>query len=380
MIASPTLLIDEQKCRANIRRMAEKARSHNLEFRPHFKTHQSADIAEWFKDEGVTGITVSSVQMAGYFADHGWKDITIAFPVNIREIDQINKLANELDLTLLISDSESIPKLEKKLLSTVGVFIEIDTGSHRSGFRVSDPEEIDRLLSNLKNTAKLNCKGFYSHPGHSYSSRSKEEILNVHEDVLEQLALLKSRYDFSSEGFSICIGDTPCCSAADDFDVIDQISPGNFVFYDVMQAEIGSCSIEDIAVALACPVTAKYPSRNEIVIYGGAIHLSNERLGSNSTTHFGLPVTLRDQGWEVNENNGYVKSLSQEHGIVRCSDKFMNSVSIGDLIAVLPVHSCLTADLMSGYLTLKDKTLNHIRNCRYGGNFAEMTANTTGDR
>ncbi len=160
MFTSPTLLIDEQKCRANIRRMAEKARSHNLEFRPHFKTHQSADVAEWFKDEGVTGITVSSVQMAGYFADHGWKDITIAFPVNLREIDQINKLANELDLTLLISDRGSVSKLEKKLQAAVGVFIEIDTGSHRSGFQVSDAEEIDRLLDNIKNTAKLNCKGF----------------------------------------------------------------------------------------------------------------------------------------------------------------------------------------------------------------------------
>lgn len=364
MITSPALLIDEQKCRANILRMAEKARSHKLEFRPHFKTHQSADIAEWFKDEGVTGVTVSSVQMAAYFADHGWKDITIAFPVNLREIDQINKLANEIDLTLLISDSEVVNKLDKKLQSAVHILIEIDTGSHRSGFPVSDPEEIDRVLGNLKNAAKLNLRGFYSHPGHSYSSRSKEEILKVHEDVLGQLAVLRSRYDFSSEGLSICIGDTPCCSAADDFDGIDQISPGNFVFYDVMQAEIGSCSFEDIAVALACPVVAKYPSRNEIVIHGGAIHLSKDRVESGSLAHFGLPVTLTDKGWEAKDGNGYVKSLSQEHGIVKCSERFINSVSIGDLIAVLPVHSCLTADLMSSYLSLKGEKLNHIRNRR----------------
>lgn len=364
MITSPTLLIDEQKCRANISRMADKARNHNLEFRPHFKTHQSADIAEWFQDEGVTGITVSSVQMADYFAGHGWKDITIAFPINLREIDQINKLANKLDLTLLLSDSEPVSKLEEKLQAAVSVLIEIDTGSHRSGFQVSNPEKIDRLLDNLKNAAKLSCKGFYSHPGHSYSSRSKEEILKVHKDVLGQLSVLRSRYDFSAEGFSICIGDTPCCSAADDFDGIDRISPGNFVFYDVMQAEIGSCSIEDIAVALACPVVAKYPSRGEIVIHGGAIHLSKESLNSDSLTHFGLPVRLTDNSWEATDGNGYVKSLSQEHGIVKCSDKFMNSVNIGDLIAVLPVHSCLTADLMSGYLTLKGKRLNHIRKRR----------------
>ncbi len=60
----------------------------------------------------------------------------------------------------------------------------------------------------------------------------------MHEDVLEQLAVLRSQYDFSAEDFSICIGDTPCCSAADDFAAIDQISPGNFVFYDLMQSDI----------------------------------------------------------------------------------------------------------------------------------------------
>lgn len=38
---TPTLLLDENKCRANIAMMAAKASSHRLIFRPHFKTHQS---------------------------------------------------------------------------------------------------------------------------------------------------------------------------------------------------------------------------------------------------------------------------------------------------------------------------------------------------
>ncbi len=76
--------------------MAQKAKAHNLIFRPHFKTHQSAEIGNWFKDEGVNKITVSSVQMAEYFAESGWKDILIAFPVNIRETEQINRLASKI--------------------------------------------------------------------------------------------------------------------------------------------------------------------------------------------------------------------------------------------------------------------------------------------
>jgi D-serine deaminase-like pyridoxal phosphate-dependent protein len=51
-IMKPTLLLDEEKCRRNIRTMAEKARSSGVIFRPHFKTHQSIEIGNWFREEG----------------------------------------------------------------------------------------------------------------------------------------------------------------------------------------------------------------------------------------------------------------------------------------------------------------------------------------
>ena len=81
-IIKPTLLVDERKSRENIRRMVQRARNAGVSFRPHMKTHQSNEVGEWFRDEGVDRIAVSSVDMAKYFANGGWKDITIAFPFN----------------------------------------------------------------------------------------------------------------------------------------------------------------------------------------------------------------------------------------------------------------------------------------------------------
>ena len=67
-VTKPTFVVDPVICRRNIARMADKARGAGLKFRPHFKTHQSAAIGAWFREEGVTAITVSSVSMARYFA------------------------------------------------------------------------------------------------------------------------------------------------------------------------------------------------------------------------------------------------------------------------------------------------------------------------
>jgi len=71
--------------------MVQKAKSNHVILRPHFKTHQSRIIGKWFKKAKVDKIAVSSFSMAEYFANDGWKDITVAFPVNIREIEKINE-------------------------------------------------------------------------------------------------------------------------------------------------------------------------------------------------------------------------------------------------------------------------------------------------
>ena len=58
------MILDTQKCLRNMERMVRKAQEKQLELRPHCKTHQSAEIASWFREFGVYKITVSSFSMA----------------------------------------------------------------------------------------------------------------------------------------------------------------------------------------------------------------------------------------------------------------------------------------------------------------------------
>ena len=78
-INRPTLIIDEVKARKNIAFMAGKAKKSNLLFRPHFKTHQSATVARWFREMGVNHIAVSSLAMAHYFYQHGSSHLPTQF-------------------------------------------------------------------------------------------------------------------------------------------------------------------------------------------------------------------------------------------------------------------------------------------------------------
>lgn len=346
----PTLFLDKKKCLANIRRMKTRADNLGVKFRPHFKTHQSATVAKWIRQAGVQQCTVSSIEMAQYFAGHGWHDIIIAFPVNIRAVDDINELASNVKLQLLISDLEAVRRLEDQMNFDVGARIEIDTGQGRTGFKTDDYEGIEAVMDALDAAGKLDFRGFYSHPGHTYTAGSPEEVREMYRAVTAKVAVLDERYRSRYPDMEITCGDTPGCSLADAFAPISEITPGNFVFYDLMQLNIGACSVDDIAVAVACPVVGKNAGAGEVVIHGGAVHFSKDRQEQNGLSHFGLIAKTTNEGWGDIVPDTRLAKISQEHGIIHSTNEaWLEDLSVGDMVYILPVHSCLTADVMRRY-------------------------------
>ncbi|MEX0720819.1 MAG: alanine racemase [Balneolaceae bacterium] len=346
----PTLFVDLDIVRSNISKMNDKVKRNNAEFRPHFKTHQSRQIGRMFRKFGVEGITVSSLKMANYFAEDGWKDITIAFPANILAADYYNSLAAVCQLKTLVISEKVVSQLDAQLQNELGLYIEIDPNYGRSGIPVSDHERIASVIKAIERSENCNLAGFYCHAGHTYRARSKKEVEEIAGKALGQLALLKKVFP----EISLCFGDTPSCSVLEDFGPADQISPGNFVFYDWMQVEIGACTPAEIAVTMKCPIIEKFDDREEILIHGGAVHFSKDSAQNKFHTSFGQLITP-----ELSEEN-YLQNLSQEHGIIHCSPGTYNSFKIGDSVDIYPIHSCLTADVMRGYYSIDGKILDHM--------------------
>jgi len=351
-IIRPTLVIDKSLCLRNIERMAKKADEHNMRFRPHFKTHQSAKIGEWFKTFGVEAITVSSVQMAEYFTANGWKDILLAFPVNILEIKSINRLAASIKLQVLVENTEAAEVLAEKITQPLGVWIKIDTGYNRTGIEPSDTGLIELVIKSITKSKKLKFCGFLTHTGHTYSASSTDEIFSRHFDALLKLKSLKQKYKYAYPDIEISMGDTPSASICTNFNGVDEIRPGNFVFYDLMQQNLGVCSFDDIAIKMVCPVVAKHISRNEIVIHGGAIHFSkDEIINIDGKKMFGRIIIQKDGKKIMLDQMNYLAKLSQEHGILKVAQNQFENFNVGDLVEIIPVHSCLTANLAKKYLT-----------------------------
>jgi D-serine deaminase-like pyridoxal phosphate-dependent protein len=355
-ITRPTLLLDERICRANIAFMSKRAAEAGVHFRPHMKTAQSRLVAGWFRDAGVRSITVSSVGMARYFADDGWDDITIAFPVNPREIDALNTFPGTVRLHFLLESPETAGMLGAALRREADVWIKLDSGYGRTGIPHDDDVALDALISSLRQITQLRLRGLLTHAGMTYTASNADEVRVLFEQSRARLVGAAQRH-----GNLLCsAGDTPGCTLAKSFEGLHEIRPGNMTFYDLMQAKRGVCGIHDIAVAAACPVVAVHEKRGEVVLYGGAVHLSKESIpGDEGFPLYGLLCELTPEGWSDPIEGGWLCGMSQEHGIARLPAPILRRLKPGDLLAVLPVHSCLTADAFGGYLNLDGERVDH---------------------
>lgn len=344
-ITGPTLLVDEGRARKNIRRMAAKAKKSGVRFRPHFKTHQSVRIGGWFADEGVTAITVSSLKMAEKFAEAGWQDITIAFLLNPLEGTRVGQLADylagrggRLGVTV---DSPEAAAIASGL--EADVWVKVDTGYGRTGVRWDD--------SGILRAVTAEATGLLTHAGHSYHARGGEGLPEIWAETLARLQA--ARDGTGRPDLKLSAGDTPCCCAVDAFTGVDEVRPGNFVFGDLMQVQIGSMSPEDLAAAIALPVVGVYPDRGQVVVHGGAVHLSKETLVEGDRNLYGR-LGILDPGGHLGAvvDEAPVVSLSQEHGVIEVPEG--HGLEIGDLVVVWPVHSCLACDLLQDIRVLEE--------------------------
>lgn len=358
-IQRPTLVLDRARAVSNIERMAARASSAGVALRPHFKTHQSVGVGRWFRDVGVSTIAVSSVAMARYFAEDGWTDITVAFPVNVRELDDIAELAERVRLGVLVDSRDAARALAHRTGAPLRVWLKVDTGDGRAGVAWDDGARITAVAEDILGGSSLEFAGVLSHNGLTYAERTPEGVGRVHAAALEKLRAVREL--LLSRGVQACavsIGDTPSASLAENFAGVDELRPGNFVFYDLTQAGTGACAPDDIAVAVVCPVVGIYPERGRVLVHGGAVHLSAESMeGEDGRVVFGQASRTWPGG---RRPFAPVVSLSQEHGILEPDPRWAAGLKLGDLVCVLPVHSCLTCNLYAEYVTLDGEKLGTI--------------------
>ncbi len=231
---------------------------------------------------------------------------------------------------------------------------QIDSGSGRTGLAWDNPAEVMRVIDATATDSRFRLQGLFTHAGYTYSSTSREEICDRYQASVARMIALQSDLSAAYEGrLEVSVGDTPGCTVCANLGKVDEIRPGNFVFYDGQMLRLGVCTSQQVAAVLACPVVALHPERGEVVVYGGAVHLSKDTVVEEGFSHYGYVVSLGEDGkWSAPIAGAYAARLSQEHGILHLPAGEIEKLKVGDWIGVMPVHVCLTVAALGGYRLL----------------------------
>lgn len=287
------------------------------------------------------GITVSTLAEAEYFAERGFRDITIAAGTTPQKLERVDALVNRGVRVNVITDDRDTALAIAARRAPLRALIEIDSGEARGGVDPFGDEllEIGRALGE-----KL--MGVLTHAGHSYECRTVEGIRRVAEQ--ERNAVITAARRLRDAGLVcdvVSVGSTPTMSHVERMDGVTEARPGVYMFGDLFQAAIESCTRDDIAVTVLASVIGRRPSRNQVLIDAGALALSKDRSTASTDQDAGFGLVLDLDGRPA-FGECIIEQAYQEHGVAVGEEGRplpFESLSVGTKVRVAPNHSCLTA-------------------------------------
>jgi D-serine deaminase-like pyridoxal phosphate-dependent protein len=338
VVDTPSVIINENIMQKNIEKMAGIARNYGVQLRPHIKTHKIPEIAKRQISAGAIGITAAKVAEAEVMADHGIDNIFVAYPiVTETKIERVVRLSEKATVIVGVDSLEGATRLSqiaRRHNKMIQVRLEVDTGFKRTGVPYEDAV---RLAYQLQGMEHLQFKGIYTFRGFSMNGKPTLDIEKAGIDEGQLMVKLAGR--IRNEGIEvsdISVGSTPTAPFAATVKGITEVRPGTYVFYDRMQAILGSCSLEECAASVRATVISR-PYEDLMIIDGGSKTFATD-VGPNSE-----PLNLQGFGHLVEAPHAIIERLSEEHGMVKVSPN--DPFKVGDIVHVIPNHICSTVNL-----------------------------------
>ena len=137
---TPAVVVDLDRMDERIASMAALMRERGIGLRPHAKTHKSIEVARRQIEAGAIGLTVATIGEAEVFADGGFTDLFIAYPLIAGgpKADRLRRLASRCILSIgadSIAGVEALAAAVKGATTSARILIEIDSGGARTGVR-----------------------------------------------------------------------------------------------------------------------------------------------------------------------------------------------------------------------------------------------------
>ncbi|CAO3701302.1 unnamed protein product [Rhizopus stolonifer] len=371
-LRTPSLVIDRVRLEENCRQLGKIPTELKTKVRIHVKTHKTIEAARiQLENAKSDAVVVSTLAEAHYMINSNLvetqllKEVLLGIPITPDKFADVLDLSKKIShFQIFIDNISTLEALESYMKSVkecvkVNVFMKVDCDYGRAGIPLGQDESI-HLAKCLQDSPHIHFLGIYGHAGQSYASENAENAL---EYLQRECHLARAFRDhFSQHGitiYNISIGATPTVKAIlrfiederikDILEGITEVHAGAYAFLDCQQVATGLGTLSDVAISVACRVCSVYPSRNSVLVDGGALAFSKDNAPQGG---FGYVFKDLDQ----KEPIATLTNVSQEHGVIKgLNDEELTQFNIGDVVYVVPNHGCLTNACHLFYLVIEDR-------------------------
>jgi len=357
-LTTPAALIDIARMHRNIQRMQQRMTALGVSFRPHVKTTKCIEVARAQIDAGARGITVSTLKEAEQFLAADFTDILYAVGMVAPKLKQAAALIDKGCALKIIADSTSsasaILAYSQANDTPFEVWIEIDTDGHRSGVK---PASDDLLtIGRLLQQGKVNLGGVMTHAGSSYELSTADSLQAMAEQERSLCVLAATRLRCAGLPCpNVSVGSTPTALSALQLEGVTEVRAGVYVFFDLVMANVGVCSLDDIALSVLTTVIGHQKDKNWAIVDAGWMAMSRDRGTQKQSHDYGYGQVCDANGQPL---EGYkLSGANQEHGILssigtKSSEDISTRFPIGTQLRILPNHACATGAQFPEYHTV----------------------------
>ncbi len=355
-IETPVALVDVAQMTANIARMQSRLQSLGVSFRPHVKTSKCVEIVARQRDAGARGITVSTLREAEAFFAAGFIDILYAVCIAPNKIPHALALrARGCALQILVDSvatAREVVKIGAAAQHVFDVLIEIDCDGHRSGIAPNAASLLE--IGHILDRGGANFLGVMTHAGSSYDCHTTAALEAIAEQ--ERAAAVRAATRLRESGIAcplVSVGSTPTALSATQLDGVTEVRAGVYVFFDLVMAGVGVCSLDEIALSVLTTVIGHQAEKGWVIVDAGWMAMSRDRGTQSQATDYGYGAVCGEGGRVLDD---YVMcAANQEHGIIARRDGAIDAdlvqrFPIGSQWRILPNHACATAAQFPHYI------------------------------
>ena len=320
-LETPVAVVDLDRLAVNIDHLQKYLASHDIDNRPHIKTHRIPAIAHMQMEAGAVGITCQTLSEAEVMCSTGIRDIFL--PYNLlsdAKLKRLMLLARRAKMSVTADSTRTVSGYAEAAAAegtVLPVLIEMDGGYERCG--VTTPEGVRELARQIDSAPNLHFGGLMVYPSNPESNAFMGEA----KMLLAQEGLAVERV---SGGSSFVMWQ------AHEFTEFTEHRAGMYVYGDRNMVDAGVMALDDCSYFVLATVVSR-PTEDRVVLDSGSKSLAAD--SARQTPGHGLIVEYPQ---------AEIFKLSEEHGHVdvsRCDRK----PEIGERVSVLVNHCCVSNNL-----------------------------------